>query len=173
MTLKEQLQKLKVNVKIGANSGFLFCGTYDEDTIDTLNAISIREKEKIKREIKQKSSYLKDFETIWDKELRVRYENLEKAKKMDDKNAKVTKAEIEEIREAWVKDKENNYNLTKKRYDLISDYIKTFQYLPDREVKEIYDTIDVSEPKGTKIIIVDGIEKGAYWLTTEYMKDNA
>lgn len=173
MTLKEQLQKLKVNVKIGANSGFLFCGTYDEDTIDTLNAISIREKEKIKREIKQKSSYLKDFETIWDKELRVRYENLEKAKKMDDKNAKVTKAEIEEIREAWVKDKENNYNLTKKRYDLISEYIKTFQYLPDREVKEIYDTIDVSEPKGTKIIIVDGIEKGAYWLTTEYMKDNA
>ena len=173
MTLKEQLQKLKVNVKIGANSGFLFCGTYDEDTIDTLNAISIREKEKIKREIKQKSSYLKDFNTIWDKELRIRYENLEKAKKMDDKNAKVTKAEIEEIREAWVKDKENNYNLTKKRYDLISDYIKTFQYLPDREVKEIYDTIDVSEPKGTKIIIVDGIEKGAYWLTTEYMKDNA
>lgn len=173
MTLKEQLQKLKVNVKIGANSGFLFCGTYDEDTIDTLNAISIREKEKIKREIKQKSSYLKDFNTIWDKELRVRYENLEKAKKMDDKNAKVTKAEIEEIREAWVKDKENNYNLTKKRYDLISEYIKTFQFLPDREVKEIYDTIDVSEPKGTKIIIVDGIEKGAYWLTTEYMKDNA
>lgn len=173
MTLKEQLQKLKVNVKIGANSGFLFCGTYDEDTIDTLNAISIREKEKIKREIKQKSSYLKDFETIWDKELRVRYENLEKAKKMDNKNAKVTKAEIEEIREAWVKDKENNYNLTKKRYDLISEYIKTFQYLPDREVKEIYDTIDVSEPNGTKIIIVDGIEKGAYWLTTEYMKDNA
>lgn len=173
MTLKEQLQKLKVNVKIGANSGFLFCGTYDEDTIDTLNAISIREKEKIKREIKQKSSYLKDFDTIWDKELRVRYENLEKAKKMDDKNAKVTKAEIEEIREAWVKDKENNYNLTKKRYDLISDYIKTFQFLPDREVKEIYDTIDVSEPKGTKIIIVDGIEKGAYWLTAEYMKDNA
>jgi hypothetical protein len=173
MTLKEQLQKLKVNVKIGANSGFLFCGTYDEDTIDTLNAISIREKEKIKREIKQKSSYLKDFETIWDKELRVRYENLEKAKKMDDKNAKVTKVEIEEIREAWVKDKETNYNLTKKRYDLISEYIKTFQFLPDREVKEIYDTIDVSEPKGTKIIIVDGIEKGAYWLTTEYMKDNA
>ena len=173
MTLKEQLQKLKVNVKIGANSGFLFCGTYDEDTIDTLNAISIREKEKIKREIKQKSSYLKDFETIWDKELRIRYENLEKAKKMDDKNAKVTKVEIEEIREAWVKDKENNYNLTKKRYDLISDYIKTFQFLPDREVKEIYDTIDVSEPKGTKIIIVDGLEKGAYWLTTEYMKDNA
>lgn len=173
MTLKEQLQKLKVNVKIGANSGFLFCGTYDEDTIDTLNAISIREKEKIKREIKQKSSYLKDFETIWDKELRVRYENLEKAKKMDNKNAKVTKAEIEEIREAWVKDKENNYNLTKKRYDLISEYIKTFQFLPDREVKEIYDTIDVSEPKGTKIIIVDGIEKGAYWLTAEYMKDNA
>lgn len=173
MTLKEQLQKLKVNVKIGANSGFLFCGTYDEDTIDTLNAISIREKDKIKREIKQKSSYLKDFETIWDKELRVRYENLEKAKKMDDKNAKVTKAEIEEIREAWVKDKENNYNLTKKRYDLISEYIKTFQFLPDREVKEIYDTIDVSEPKGTKIIIVDGIEKGAYWLTAEYMKDNA
>ena len=173
MTLKEQLQKLKVNVKIGANSGFLFCGTYDEDTLDTLNAISIREKEKIKREIKQKSSYLKDFETIWDKELRVRYENLEKAKKMDNKNAKVTKAEIEEIREAWVKDKENNYNLTKKRYDLISEYIKTFQYLPDREVKEIYDTIDVSEPNGTKIIIVDGIEKGAYWLTTEYMKDNA
>jgi len=173
MTLKEQLQKLKVNVKIGANSGFLFCGTYDEDTIDTLNAISIREKEKIKREIKQKSSYLKDFETIWDKELRVRYENLEKSKKMDDKNAKVTKVEIEEIREAWVKDKETNYNLTKKRYDLISDYIKTFQYLPDREVKEIYDTIDVSEPKGTKIIIVDGLEKGAYWLTTEYMKYNA
>lgn len=173
MTLKEQLQKLKVNVKIGANSGFLFCGTYDEDTIDTLNAISIREKDKIKREIKQKSSYLKDFETIWDKELRVRYENLEKAKKMDDKNAKVTKAEIEEIRKSWVKDKENNYNLTKKRYDLISEYIKTFQFLPDREVKEIYDTIDVSEPKGTKIIIVDGIEKGAYWLTAEYMKDNA
>ena len=173
MTLKEQLQKLKVNVKIGANSGFLFCGTYDEDTIDTLNAISIREKEKIKREIKQKSSYLKGFETIWDKELRIRYENLEKAKKMDDKNAKVTKAEIEEIRKAWVRDKETNYNITKKRYDLISEYIKKFQYLPDREVKEIYDTIDVSEPKGTKIIIVDGIEKGAYWLTAEYMKDNA
>ena len=173
MTLKEQLQKLKVNVKIGANSGFLFCGTYDEDTIDTLNAISIREKEKIKREIKQKSSYLKDFETIWDKELRVRYENLEKAKKMDDKNARVTKTEIEEIRKAWVKDKETNYNITKKRYDLISDYIKKFQYLPDREVKEIYDTIDNSELKGTKIIIVDGLEKGEYWLTTEYMKDNA
>lgn len=173
MTLKEQLQKLKVNVKIGANSGFLFCGTYDEDTIDTLNAISIREKEKIKREIKQKSSYLKDFDTIWDEELRVRYENLEKAKKMDDKNAKVTKAEIKEIREAWAKDKEANYNLTKKRYDLISEYIKTFQYLPDREVKDIYDSIDNLEPKGTKIIIVDGIEKGAYWLTTEYMKDNA
>ena len=173
MTLKEQLQKIKVNVKIGANSGFLFCGTYDEDTIDTLNAISISEKEKIKREIKQKSSYLKDFNSIWDKELRIRYENLEKAKKMDNENAKVTKAEIEEIREAWVKDKETNYNLTKKRYDLISEYIKTFKYLPDREVKEIYDTIDVSEPKGTKIIIVDGIEKGAYWLTTEYMKDNA
>lgn len=173
MTLKEQLQKLKVNVKIGANSGFLFCGTYDEDTIDTLNAISIREKEKIKREIKQKSSYLKDFDTIWDEELRVRYENLEKAKKMDDKNAKVTKAEIKEIREEWVKDKEANYNITKKRYDLISEYIKTFQYLPDREVKDIYDTIDNLEPKGTKIIIVDGIEKGAYWLTAEYMKDNA
>ena len=56
---------------------------------------------------------------------------------------------------------------------IITKYNKTFQLLPDREVKEIYDTIDVSEPKGTKIIIVDGIEKGAYWLTTEYMKDNA
>ncbi len=173
MTLKEQLQKLKVNVKIGANSGFLFCGTYDEDTIDTLNAISLREKEKIKREIKQKKDYLDNFDKIWDKELRIRYEDLEKAKKMDDENAKVTKAEINEIREAWVKDKETNYNITKKRYDLITDYIKAFQYLPDREVKEIYDTIDVSEPKGTKIIIVDGLEKGAYWLTTEYMKDNA
>ena len=71
------------------------------------------------------------------------------------------------------KEKETNYKITKKRYDLITKYIKTFQFLPDREVKEIYDTIDASEPKGTKIIIVDGIEKGAYWLTTEYMKDNA
>lgn len=173
MTLKEQLQKLKVNVKIGANSGFLFCGTYDEDTIDTLNAISIIEKDKIKREIKQKSIYLKDFDKIWDKELRSRYENLEKSKKLDDENAIVTKEEIKEIREAWEKEKETNYKITKKRYDLITKYIKTFQLLPDREVKEIYDTIDASEPKGTKIIIVDGIEKGAYWLTTEYMKDNA
>ena len=77
------------------------------------------------------------------------------------------------IREEWEKEKETNYKITKKRYDLITKYIKTFQLLPDREVKEIYDTIDASEPKGTKIIIVDGIEKGAYWLTTEYMKDNA
>ena len=173
MTLKEQLQKLKVNVKIGANSGFLFCGTCDEDTIDTLNAISIIEKDKIKREIKQKSIYLKDFDKIWDKELRSRYENLEKSKKLDDENAIVTKDEINEMREEWQKEKETNYKITKKRYDLITKYIKTFQLLPDREVKEIYDTIDASEPKGTKIIIVDGIEKGAYWLTTEYMKDNA
>ena len=92
---------------------------------------------------------------------------------MDDENAIVTKEEIKEIREAWEKEKETNYKITKKRYDLITKYIKTFQLLPDREVKEIYDTIDASEPKGTKIIIVDGIEKGAYWLTTEYMKDNA
>ena len=42
-----------------------------------------------------------------------------------------------------------------------------------KRIKDIYYTIDASEPKGTKIIIVDGIEKGAYWLTTEYMKDNA
>ena len=172
MTLKEQLQKLKVNVKIGANSGFLYCGTYNEGTIDTLNSISIREKEKIKREIKQKGAYLDNFDSIWDKELRIRFENFEKTKKLNDENSYVTEAEAKEIRKEWKKDREENFRITKKRYNLITEYIKAFKYLPDREIKEMYDSIDVSEPQGTKIIIVDGIEKGLYWLTSEYQKDN-
>lgn len=162
MILREQLLKLNGNVKIGVKSGFVYCHVIDEDTIDTLVGISYDYKNRFKRNLADVRDYLKRFDEIWKNELRKRTELL----LLD--GVKPSAKEKQEVKDEWQKDKDKSFKEATNKEKVISEFLENWKPIPEREVKEIYDTIDTSEPKGTKIILVGGLENGNYWITNEY-----
>lgn len=165
MKLIELLIKLKCNVKIGAKSGFVYCHKIDNDTVDELNAVSYTEKKKFKEELSNLKAYLDRFEDYWKSELRKRINVVLLAN-----DNKVTDKMKREIKQEWLDDKNKSYTQSTKRLATLNNFLNNWKPIPDREVKECYDSIDYSEPKETKIILVDGLEIGKYWTTSEYEK---
>lgn len=166
MIVREKLNELKgVNIKIGSKSGFVYCHKVDNNTIEELTAISYEYHKKFKRQLKDVEEYLKNFNTFWDVELRKRLD-LALSERV------LTKEDGEFIKNIWQQDKDKSYKEVTNKKATLTKYLKGWKGFTEREVKEVYDTISTQEPKGTKIIIVDGLEIGEYWTTKEYKAKN-
>lgn len=165
MKLKEFLLNNNSNVKVGASSGFFYCGIAKELDDDLLDYLNVTFKKYFKDKKKELDDYLKHFEEIWEKDLRLRYSQLELVAKMENRN--VTKAEIEKCKEEWLEDKKVR---SKKQRELVglTKYLENWENIANREIIETYKSIDANEPEGTIICIVKGMEKGNYWTTNEY-----
>ena len=164
-TLRQKLINLKCNVKIGVKSGFVYCHQIDSDTVDTLYATSFVEKAKFKEELTNLKGYLDRFEDYWKAELRKRVNVVLLAN-----DNKVTDKMKREIKQEWLEDKNKSYTQSTKRLATLNNFLNNWKPIPDREIKECYESTDYAEPKGTMIILVDGLEIGKYWTTNEYAK---
>ena len=165
MTLREYLRICKNNVKIGAKCGFFYCGVPNEDTTQRIDADLDKFKNRYKKELEDKKNYLNNFDKIWEIELRRR--GTEVINQHRD-----TPELMEEIRREWEIDKDKAHKEALNKKEWLTKYVKNWKDLLDRDIIEIYDSIDCEEPQGTKIVIIDGAEKECYWTTKEYMKAN-
>ena len=164
MTLREELQKIKVNVKIGAKVGYFYCGLTD-DISNIIKEISDKFRAEYNRRLVDVKRYLDNFEKIWDSELRRRGSEVIN-------QHRDTPELMAIIRKEWEADKKEAYEEALNRKKYLTNYVKNWKDLLDRDVKEKYSSIDVSEPIGTTILIVEGDEKGQYWMTKEYNNAN-
>lgn len=161
MTLKEQLKKIKGNVKIGAKVGFFWCGVPDCDTDGEIENISDVFYRDYKKRLSGCKDYMSRFDKIWDNELRKRGENA--------MNGGI--CSMPEIRKIWEEEKKNKRIEVEGTIKLLEAYLKNWVSLLDREVKEHYPSIDGAEPEGTTIILIAGEERGQYWITKEFLND--
>lgn len=159
MKLKELLLKTKNNVKIGAKRGFFFCGVPNQDTFSILSTYSYEYKNDFAKKLETANEYMKNFDKFWDYELRKR-----------GRDAITFEIPMKEVREKWEKEKAQSYDDTNKKIKQYTKILRNWRNLESREVIEYYDSIDSKEPKGTKIIIIEGFETGNYWSTDEYKK---
>lgn len=165
MTVREVLLKNKNNVKIGAMSAFFYCGVPNQEAIELLYAFSYTQKAKFNRDLSDIKKFLDNFDEFWKNELRAKIEQA-----LVEKGGKITEREKNKIKDEWLQSKRISYNQSQSKLKALTDFLNDWKPIPDREVKEIYDSIDANEPDGTKIILVDGLEKGFYWTTNEYEK---
>ena len=164
MKLIELLHTYKGNLKVGAKSGFFWCGVPNENTMDQLDCFSMIFKKKFKREIKDLKDFLNPecFKKFWKRELILRVDLFL------NENPEATKEDLEEMRAEWQKDKDKSFEQSSKKLQVLENHINNWSNLEYREIKELYDSIDDKEPEGTKIAIIEGIEIGDFWTTKEY-----
>ena len=167
MIVRELLNKINGrNIKIGSKSGFVYCHTVDDETIETLEAISYDYKKKFEEQLKDVKHYLLVFDDFWKTELRKRSEPLLKSDIPSDKLEELKN----EIKKEWEEDKARSHKEALNKKATLKEYLEKWKSFVERDVDSYYDSVDVQEPKGTIIIIVRGLENGAYWTTNEYTR---
>ena len=165
MIVRELLNKIKGrNIKIGSKSGFVYCHIVDDETIETLEAISYEYKKKFEEQLKDVKHYLLVFDDFWKNELRKRLEPLLIA------NGKIPDKLKREIKKEWEEDRDRSYKEALNKKETLSEYLDKWKSFVERDVDSYYDSIDIQEPKGTIIIIVKGLENGMFWTTNEYTR---
>lgn len=162
MTLKEQLKELQgYVVKVGAAVNFVYCGKCDENVFDEITKVSDWEIDHLNELIDLLNEHLNNFDKCWSgiqKERLKRYKNAHK---------RVTKKMILELIEKTEEDKKKDLKNSVKRYGELCKQAAKFTPFLTREVTNVYDSTSKYEPN-TKIIIINGEEKGRFWNVAEY-----
>lgn len=147
MILKDYIKKHRNEmVKIGMGSGFIWMGRlkdFDDRTIDSLN-----------------ENLLND----------------------SDKRLESRKKEAEKIRDqlkAYFKDGETNDSVLRNLCDsyvvysdgIVEEKVYKANYIPiqDRQIRDKYNNVQTNERYIFHILILDGFERGGYWLWDEWI----
>lgn len=192
MILLEALKQYQGHqVKLGADTSFIYCQICDENIFDLIKQMS-DERFAFIHNKKDEYIYLYDnFENIWENRFKQRIEALQnnqkkratehiklkhrKVKNIDtlvDKYMKLNKEKFDiEIKELELKltlAKQDEYTKVRKNLKRYKHYCKIWKPYLEREVIEVYDSIIYD----CKIIRFEGVEVGQYWDKDEYDKVN-
>ena len=177
-TLREALSEYKGKlVKVGMASGFVYIHTVDENTETDIQSIN--------------EAYIQNFNRIVelcdvriersDKYIREKVRRANAMRRRDwmivDKDGKVlrkmTDAKRQEYKrflglnsldvEILIRDRKNVY---KRRKERLTRHLREAPPFLEREVLDCYRSMNYTD--GAQIILVDGIEEGAYWFKREY-----
>lgn len=168
------IDELKANsgnmVKVGAMNAFFFIGSADDaiTEIDKINDNYIRNYERsirflderipnVEKDLRNAIDAAKKYVEASKNADEINKEHLAKALKLSRLTPDEIKAEAERIRKGYLH-----------RRKRLADHLKTAKRILDREVTESYNSI----LGDGRILIVDGIEEGKYWLPDEYEADN-
>lgn len=139
MKLKEALESLKgENVKVGANSSFIFCAKVDDNTIDTIDKMAQLEKVRLKGYLASLHKANDTFVSRWQSR---QYANFK----------------------TYIREQANDRKRIDDGLREIPKKIKNFKMYSEREVNEMYPSFE-----GGTIIIFEGDESGQYWTYDEY-----
>lgn len=175
MTLRQVLNNNMGNVvKVGADTGFIYCDTVTEETIEIIDEIAAKTRSKRSSELRWKENRLKTFDAWWKGE-REKQMNAFRKQKEDDKYlakknktkpliTKTIKQFSKELTQQKLARKENLKNFVAYETKYLGNWIR----YTSREVKKTYDSVD----EDALIIIFEGDEAGKYWTSKEYREAN-
>ena len=177
-TLREALKNYEGQlVKVGMSSGYVYIHIVDESTEEAIQSINDAYIQNFKRiaelctvRIERSDNYIR--------------EKVRRAKQMQrrgwmivDKDGKplrkMTDAKRQEYKryiglndmdiEILIHDRKSSY---KRRKERLTAHLREDRPFLDREVLECYRSMNFTD--GAQILLVDGIEEGAYWFKREY-----
>lgn len=177
-TLREALKDYEGQlVKVGMSSGYVYIHIVDESTEEAIQSINDAYIQNFKRiaelctvRIERSDNYIR--------------EKVRRAKQMQRRGwmivdrdgkplRKMTDAKRHEYKryiglndmdiEILVHDRKSSY---KRRKERLTAHLREDQPFLDREVLECYRSMNFTD--GAQILLVDGIEEGAYWFKREY-----
>lgn len=157
-------------VKIGSGTGFIFCDTLNDKTIDLLDDYAHHDKVYRENRLDEMHNKYDTWDKWWpayvEKQIKMFKEAKEENKKWCLKYNKTpwTKT-VKERRKELVHEGIVRKTNLKKAIDYETNYLKNWIKYSERSIKEIYDSID---EEGTKICIFEGDEAGKWWTTEEY-----
>ena len=171
MILNEFLKEYEGKVcKIGSGTGFIFCDTLDEKTVDLLDDYAYHDKIYRENRLDEMRNKYETWDEWWPTYMKKQIKAFQDAKK-ENKNwclkynktpwTKTVKERKKELIHEGIVKKTN----LKKMIDYETNYLKNWIKYSDREIKDIYDSVD---EEGTKICIFEGDEIGKWWTTEEY-----
>lgn len=195
MLLKEALQLYQGHqIKVGADTSFIYCQICDENIYETINKLS--DDRFVYNHVKlDEFKYLYDnFENIWKKRIKQRIELFKKRQQdkiLDEidemKPKKKSKKKIEsliiELNRKYKKEfeleldefkvklnlaKQKDWQRIKNGLNNFTNQVENWKPFLEREVLEIYD----AQLYTCKIVKFEGPEIGAYWDKDEYDKAN-
>lgn len=171
MTVRDYLKTLPegTEVKLGGSCNFIYCGPVTEWLEDYLMIETQNELGRIKRYLGSRFTYLCNFDGFWEKALERRIDAVKKkwGDILPPKEEQDTK--LYKVRKAWERDRQSSYEATLKSikaFEARRDYIPFS--IPDREVIETYDSIDVDNGV---IVLFDGEWFGKFWTASEFNRD--
>lgn len=172
MTVKYALiQNQGKIIKIGASNGFMYCGKCDENVLEELERIEKETYEEMAKSLKNTRRKLHLFESTW--ELRKKhiidkwfFKKYKKCK-VELKDNYFFCNSLEELEKEIQADKERSFDTLTSYNEKIGTYLDNYKPFLERDVLEIYPSIDTYENVDL-IIVFDGIETGRYWTCEEY-----
>lgn len=165
MTLREAIKVNKgKNIRVGAATAFIYINKCTRSTPNTLERLSVKERERLKDLIDINIAHKQDFNNIWDHITRYRLNKIIIHKKID-KIQDYIAAELKNTE----RDKNKDYENTKKNIKEYTERYKNFVSYLDREVIKMYQS-DINDDV---IIIIQGVESGESWDEQEYKKKGA
>lgn len=158
--LNQELRQLKCkNVKIGASNGngMIYCGPRKQALKD-LEQLSNQYLKELKKKLAFKEDKLNRLDEILETQLK-RYINPKKVKR--------TKEQIAAYKVKIAKRKVSLKKSLTKGCQSLTQKIRLFRPLLERNVVEVLDSIDYDEVD-CKIIYIKGNEEGNFWTSKEY-----
>lgn len=162
MTLREAIKVNKgKNIRVGAATAFIYINKCTRSTPNTLERLSLREYERLKGLIDINIAHKQDFNNIWDHITRYRLNKIIIHKKID----KIQNCIAAELKNTE-RDKNKDYENTKKNIKEYTERFNNFVPYLDREVIKMYQ----SDINNDVIIIIQGLETGESWDEQEYKR---
>lgn len=158
MTLREYLEKNVGNrAKIGAQRGssFIFCDEITDETIDTIQKMSDRQYKKITNTLQRLNDKNTELESFTDEADRLR----EWADRFE------VSGDIREAIRIFISKYNQVKHTTKNQLSRANTVVRMWEPYLDRQIMEKYKAINEYK---TMIVLVTGIENGAYWTIKEY-----
>lgn len=168
MKLKEQLKLLQgQDVRVGAVSAFVYCGICDDNIFDFMEKTSKEYYRELIFNEKKANEHLANFETFW---INKTNNEVKKIKTRCEENEELDlDTELTNMMEKFTKDKVEDKKNTIKKIKTLKRRINEFTPFLTRKVKEVYESI---YEEGTKIVVFEGEETGAFWNKREFIKAN-
>lgn len=160
MKLKEVLEKMQgKDIKVGANSGYFYCGNCDENTPGEVKRAGDLYISRYKKRLNKAKYHKKYFENYWTRK-KYQHMSLFYKRKADGLTDKTEDDIIKGLREL----KESDLDKTNHEIERMQNLIGEHQGMLAREVQDVYRSI-IGDGY---IIIVAGDEVGEYWTREEY-----
>lgn len=166
MKLLELLKDMQgVNIKLGFKSGFVYCGMCPADPETMLDKLYRKDMHYFTQRLDTVESRLTRFSAEMNEQL------IQVAGVCDDMLGSIEEVEKESqlTITTYLNKRINSYNSLVNQQNTYNEELHRPRYT-EREVLDVYESIDPDEPDGTMIIIADGIKTGTYYTSQEYKR---